>query len=398
MAGLWVSVGSPPPRSVISVIAHRGVVETVHETFDSPAGPVNLRQIDSAQLHRGCRRIVFDGCLYDRRGLLALPESDAGVSDAEVVLAAFDRWGPACLHRLIGTFAFVIWDDAAKRLHAARDRFGQRPLYLCAHAAGLAFASEMKQFLELPAMRPKLDLETGFDFLVHGLTDHAVETMMAGILRLPAGARVEIDLAAWRPGTTPPAPEIWYTLPEPDTLGIDEAAAVEGFRERLGEAVRSQWQRPGSKAICLSGGIDSASIAAIVAQLEGAIERRAEISTFKACFGDPAYDEPILYQSVLAATGVKALACQVSALDPFRVLEPLLWHMDEPFGRASLAAQWMLFELAASRGTQFTLDGQGSDEQLGGYTSMVQAHLAHLAGSPACTSATASSRASPDDG
>jgi asparagine synthase (glutamine-hydrolysing) len=150
----------------MSVIAHRGSVETVNAIHHSPAGPIHLRQVGPARARPGRhRRIVFDGYLYDRKGLVALPGAD-GASDAEIVLAAFDRWGPGCLDRLVGAFAFLIWDDAAKRLHAARDRFGQKPLYLCAHATGFAFASEMKQLLQLPSMRARLDLETGFQFLV----------------------------------------------------------------------------------------------------------------------------------------------------------------------------------------------------------------------------------------
>jgi asparagine synthase (glutamine-hydrolysing) len=382
----------------MSVVAHRGVVEVVDETFDSPAGRIHLRQVDPVRALRGNQhRIVFDGCLYDRELALA-PGADPGASDAEVVLAAFDHWGPACLDRLIGSFALVIWDDVAKRLHAARDRFGQKPLYLCAHAGGVAFASEMKQLLELPSMRARLDLETAFDFLNHGLTDHAVRTMMAGILRIPAGSLVEIDLATWRPGDALPSPEVWYRLPDPDTLDLDEPTAIEQLRVRLFEAVRSQWQRPGAKAICVSGGLDSSAIAAIVARFENAREPREQIWTFKACFDDPLFDETILYESVLAATGVKGLACRTSALDPFRVLDVLVWHMDEPFARAALAAQWMLFELAASRGIAFTLDGQGADEQLGGYMSMVHAHKAHVAGDDTCILAVGSSRSSLRDG
>jgi asparagine synthase (glutamine-hydrolysing) len=383
----------------MSIVAHRGVVDVVDETFDSPAGLVHFRQVDPVTAHRSShRRIVFDGDLYDRRGLAMLLGAESDASDAEVVLAAFDRWGPACLDRLIGKFAFVIWDDVAKRLHAVRDRFGQKPLYLCAHAAGVAFASEMKQLLELPAMRARLDLEMAFDFLHHGLTDHEVRTMMAGILRLPAGSRLEFDLAAWRPGAALPSSKTWYALPEPDTLDLDEPTAVEELRGRLFEAVRSQWQRPGAKAICVSGGLDSCAIAAIVAQLESWREPREEIRAFKACFDDPLYDEAVLYESVLAATGVKGLACRTSALDPFRVLDPLVWHMDEPFARAALAAQWMLFELAASRGTEFTLDGQGADEQLGGYMSMVHAHKAHVAGDALSATAVSSSRANLGEG
>ena len=105
-----------------------------------------------------------------------------------------------------------------------------------------------------------------------------------------------------------------------------------------------------------------------------------ELVTFKARFGDEEFDETPLLKSVIELTGVTNYQTHCTFNEALRFIEPLVWHLDEPFSRASLAAQWMLFEQAADKGIRATLDGQGADEQLCGYASMIREHLAYLEG------------------
>jgi len=382
MTAIWASLGDEPPISVMHRVAHRGAI-VGRRTFLSPAGQLHLCQGDYSlegpqagptTLESERSWIVFDGVLYNRDELDDWIGDAQVCSDAQRVLTMFERESFDGLHRLTGMFAFVIWNDDTKCLHAVRDRFGMKPLYLYQNASGLAFASEIKQFLALPHSCAKLDLDVSFDFLVAGLTDHRERTLFADVTRIPAGTCLEFNLGKWNTNS-PPNIQEWYRLPTPNILQIDESKACEDFRQIFTQAVHSQWQQPGSKALCLSGGLDSAAIAGVLGK-----HCATPFTSFKVFFGDPVYDEPELLDAVL--TGCHAInhVTHTKAHDAFRLIDKLVWHLDEPFGRASLAAQWMLFEFAASHGVRATLDGQGSDEQLCGYMSMLREHQAYLAG------------------
>jgi asparagine synthase (glutamine-hydrolysing) len=397
MTAIWASLGTAPPSGVLQRVRHRGSAVTERCSLGTPAGPLHLWAAHDgrpggpgpSRLQPGHAWIVFDGVLYNRA------ELDDAIRDAQVdsdalrVLALFEREGMPALDRLAGMFAFVLWDDENKRLHAVRDRFGLKPLYVYQHGGELAFASEIKQFFALPGSRPRLDPDAGFQFLVAGLTDHGERTLYAGVRRIPAGARLELDLRDLVAGAALPECQRWYELPAAGSLVLDEADAIDGFRARFTQAISSQWREPGPRGLCLSGGLDSSAIAGVLAREHG----DDALVTFKACFGDPVYDEPELLKVVLAGCRGISHATHTGPLDPFRLMDQLVWHMDEPFGRASLAAQWMLCELAASHGVRATLDGQGSDEQLCGYMSMVREHHAYVAGEAAVgASSSASSR------
>ena len=394
MSGIWAYVGPLSNTNGLRNVRHRGRFETSRQVFDSPAGVVHLQQCDrTADSHdaqrlgysaRSKRRysIVFDGCLYNRNEMsrLASKSIDGEATDAQILLAAFECLGWKCVEHIDGVFACVIWDDEEKRLNVIRDAFGLRPLYIYAGQTSIAFASEIKQFFSEPCTPAKLNATRTLDFLLSGLTDHSSETMFENVYRLPGGAILRLDTRVWQPGDDLPAFDNWYQLPEPDSLEISEAEAIERFRYLLSDSVASQWRRPGKRALCLSGGLDSSSIAGILATENSTSGNKDKIVTFKVCFGDEEFDETPLLKSVIELTGVTNHQTLCTFPDALRLIEPLTWHLDEPFSRASLAAQWMLFKLAAGEGTRATLDGQGADEQLCGYASMISEHQAYVAG------------------
>ena len=126
--------------------------------------------------------IVFNGEIYNhlelRSELLGLGHAFASLSDTEVILAAYSRWGAGCLERLNGMFAFVLVDRVARRVFAARDRFGVKPLYYWISPAGyVALASEIKQFTVLPGWTPVVNGQRAYDFLAWSILDHTDETM-----------------------------------------------------------------------------------------------------------------------------------------------------------------------------------------------------------------------------
>ena len=147
--------------------------------------------------------IVYNGEIYNylelRNELQAAGHRFRTRSDTEVLLAAYANWGEAALDRLVGMFAFVLWDRQAQVAFAARDHFGVKPLYLFVAPAGLALASEIKQFIGLPGFSARLNIARISDFLASGIMDHTDETLFADVRQFRGGECTRIDLQHWRP-------------------------------------------------------------------------------------------------------------------------------------------------------------------------------------------------------
>lgn len=160
-------------------------------------------------------------------------------------------WGEDALPRLRGMFAFLIWDDRDKKLFAARDRYGIKPLYMAATPRAVAFGSEIKQLLGLPRVSGRMNVARVHDFLASGIADHTSETMFEGVFQLRGGECVTIDVS--RDAAIEARPRRWYPAVAGDiSLSEDEAAAR--FRELLTESVQLHLRSDVPVGSCLSGG------------------------------------------------------------------------------------------------------------------------------------------------
>ncbi len=356
-----------PPAGVTAGLGHRRLA-----ILDlSPAGHQPMR--DAA----GDVWLTFNGEIYNfielRTELAAAGHTFHTGTDTEVILAAWRAWGEDCLARFNGMFAFVLLDRRTRRLFAARDRFGEKPLYLWATpGGGLALASEIKQFAVHPQWQARLHGQRAYEFLNWGVSDHTADTLFAGVRQLRGGECLAAPLDA--PATA--SPRRWYTLqPASFTGGFAESA--EQFRALLDDAVRLRLRADVPVGSCLSGGLDSSSLVCTMrAQLgdRGA----ARQNTFSAGSDVPRYDERGFIAQVVAATGTASHSVVPSAEGLLQELERLAWHQDEPFGSTSIYAQWCVCRLARDRGVLVMLDGQGADEALGGYHGYFGPHLAGL--------------------
>lgn len=321
--------------------------------------------------------VTFNGEIYNyaelRAELASLGHAFHSGTDTEVILAAWREWGDACLGRFNGMFAFVLCDLRARRLFAARDRFGVKPLYYWATpSGGVAFASEIKQFTVHPGWRARPNGQRIYDFLNWGILDHTAETLFAGVRQLRGGERVSLALDA----PAGAAPQRWYEL-RPAAYDGDFTAAARRFRELLDDSVRLRLRADVPVGSCLSGGLDSSSIVcAMRAQLG---EQAAHTQNTFSAYSDVArFDERGYIEEVVRATGARA---HHTVPDPdalLRELDALTWHQDEPFGSTSIYAQWCVFRLARQQGVVVMLDGQGADEALGGYLGYFGPRLAGL--------------------
>jgi asparagine synthase (glutamine-hydrolysing) len=382
MCGLYGSLGFAPDRARIDIVAHRGPDGSGWREFDSPAGPVALGHrrlaiIDLSDaglqpMSSRCGRfhLVFNGEIYNyvelREELRGKGHVFASDSDSEVLLAAYATWGEACLDRLIGMFAFLIWDERDKRLFAARDRFGIKPLYYAATAQGIAFGSEIKQLLDLPGVGRRANIARLNDFLVSGICDHTAETMFADVRQLRGGECLTVE--AGRPWGGEARPRRWYDLiAVPAQSGMTEAQAAEGFRALLTDAVRMHLRSDVRVGSCLSGGLDSSAIVCLMAGLLDGGGARGDLHTVSACYAEKSVDEKPFMDVVVAATGATPHFIYPKAQDVFARAGDITWHQDEPFGSTSIFAQWCVFKEARRSGIKVMLDGQGADEQLAGY-------------------------------
>jgi len=338
----------------------------------SPAGQQPMYSADRSLC------IVYNGEIYNHIELRAELERE-GVrfttrSDTEVILAAFRRWGENCLERFNGMFAFVLVDRPRRRVFAARDRFGVKPLYYWRSPSGeLAFASEIKQFTVLRGWKARVNGQRAYDFVNWGLFDHTEETLFRDVRQLPGGTCVGATLDELARGVLP---RRWYALAPRAVKGADAAAA---YREVLEDSVRLRLRADVPVGSCLSGGLDSSAIVCVAnRQLRDAGAEAAQ-RTFSARSSDPRFDEGRFIDAVVRHTGVANAQVDPPLATLFGDLPTLTWHQDEPFGSTSIYAQWHVFRLAAANGVKVMLDGQGADEQLAGYASFFSARLSSLA-------------------
>jgi asparagine synthase (glutamine-hydrolysing) len=280
-------------------------------------------------------------------------------------------WGEDCLTRLRGMFAFIIWDERDKRLFAARDRYGIKPLYVVRQPHGVAVASEIKQLLGLPGLTGRMNVARTHDFLANGITDHTDETMFDGVMQLRGGECMTVETGSGRPST---AIRRWYPAVAGE-LRISEDEAAERFRSLLADSVRLHLRSDVPVGSCLSGGLDSSSIVCLMAGLMPAGEK---VNTISACYAEKSVDEKPFMDAVVIHAGTQPHFIFPRAEDVFQRAADITWHQDEPFGSTSIFAQWCVFEEARRIGVKVMLDGQGADEQLAGYHSGFHYYMAGL--------------------
>lgn len=332
----------------------------------SPAGLQPMASED------GGLRIVFNGEIYNYRELRA--ELGAGPggyrfrgrTDTEVLLAAWERWGIGALERLRGMFAFLLWEESERRLIAARDRFGVKPLFCHQRADGtLLLASEIKALLAVcPESGPSA--KTWATYLATGVHESGEETFWQGIRTVPAGHYLR-----WQDGRTSVAR--WYDLAARVGHGYDERPTeqvAEEYSSLLRESVRLRFRADVPVAINLSGGLDSSLLLGLVDEMEGGARNRTgsgQVRTFTFVTGDPEYDELPWVEQMVARTGHESVACRLWADEVPELAASVQAAEDEPFGGLPTLAYARLFEVARDCGIRVLLDGQGMDEQWAGY-------------------------------
>jgi asparagine synthase (glutamine-hydrolysing) len=304
----------------------------------------------------GTQWIVFNGEIYNFREVADELRREgvtvSGRSDTEVLLAAYRRWGEACLDRLNGMFAFVIYDEAADRVFAARDRFGEKPLYVAETADRILFASELKAFTEGGVVPGAVDPTALLTYFTLGYVT-GPRTIFSGVRRLAPGHALRVAdgrVEEWG----------YWAPPAPTNEITDPAEASARCFELLRDSVRMRLVSDVPIGFFLSGGIDSSAVVALAAETAG-----SRIETFSVGFEDPRYDERPYARRVAAQFGTQhhEFVLKPEGID---VVEKLAWHLDEPFADPSALPTYFLSQLTRDR-VKVALSGDGGDEIFAGY-------------------------------
>lgn len=281
-------------------------------------------------------------------------------TDTEVLLAAYQKWGEGCLDRLVGMFAFVIWDEVEKVAFAARDRFGVKPFYYHQTKDGtLFFASEIKA-LHAAGVPRIANEKTWATYLTFGLYDHSSDTFWKDVQSLPGGHYLR-----WSKGRV--GIKKWYDIGERVGDEYDlrsESEVKEEYFELMKDSVRLRFRSDVPVGINLSGGLDSSTLLGLVHEVQGT---ESDVKAFTFVTGDPNYDELHWVKQMLAKTNHQLVTARLTPSEVPDVAESVQIHQDEPFGGLPTLAYARLFDAAKSHGVTVLLDGNGMDEQWAGY-------------------------------
>ena len=304
--------------------------------------------------------LVADARIDNRNELLRQLQLPRGhrSADSEIILAAYERWGHECAERLIGDFAFVVWDVRAHTLFCARDPMGVKPFYYIRSDRLFAFASEVKSLFTLPSVTPTIDPDEVALFIGWS-HEERTKTIYRDILRLPAAHTLVVtpERATLR--------QYWSADSARDVRFRNDDEYTESFRDIFAGAVGARLRSARPIGATLSGGLDSSSIVCMSRRLR--CDATPPLHTFSVIFPDlpekelRLIDERSFVDAVVQSGGVQPHWVRGDRLSPLRDIRRILWHLDEPYSAPNLYLHWGMFEAANEVGVRVLLDGFDGD-------------------------------------
>jgi asparagine synthase (glutamine-hydrolysing) len=306
--------------------------------------------------------IIFNGEIFNHADLRPELERAGHIyrsrSDTETIVHAYEQYGPDCVQRFRGMFAFAIWDKRRRRLFCARDRLGIKPLYYYWDGLLLAFASEIKALLEHPSIATRFDESVLPEYLAFGYVSDE-RTFFRGIRKLMPGHVLELDAS----GDSPKLDiRRYWDVPTPVKQNRDDESWIRECRARLEETVRMRLMSDVPLGAFLSGGVDSSAIVALMKRMVS-----GRVVTFSVGYKEDEFSELGYARSVARTLDTEHREIVVSSDDFFGALPSLVWHEDEPIVWPSSVSLYFVARLSAEH-VKVVLTGEGSDELFGGYS------------------------------
>jgi asparagine synthase (glutamine-hydrolysing) len=351
-----------------SALAHRGrdgagiwcgdVVALAHQMLITT--PESVSEVQPVVRSQPDLVLVADARIDNRDELLRQLQLPRGhrSTDSEIILAAYELWGHECVERLIGDFAFAVWDVRAHTLFCARDPMGVKPFYYFRSDRLFAFASELKSLFTLPSLTPTIDPEEVALFIGWS-HEERTRTIYRDMLRLPAAHTLVVtpERATLR--------QYWSADSARDVRFRSDEEYTEAFRDIFGAAVDARLRSAQPIGATLSGGLDSSSIVCMSRRLRR--ETASPLHTFSVIFPDlpekdlRLIDERSFIDAVVQSGGVQPHLIRGDRLSPLRDIRRILWHLDEPYSAPNLYLHWGMFEAANEVGVRVLLDGFDGD-------------------------------------
>jgi asparagine synthase (glutamine-hydrolysing) len=379
IAGIWFrtsqNVGTEVIKKMTDVIYHRG-----------PDGE-GFAELDDGRLFLGHRRlsiidltpagnqpmeymnrytITYNGEIYNYLELREILQSKGyrfySATDTEVIMAAYDCWGIDCLQKFDGMFAFALYDKNSHELFCARDRFGEKPFHYFEGNDFFVFGSEMKSLwaAEVDKTPDDYSIYLFLNMELHEDPEDKSRTFFKNIKRLKPGHyfRIKNSEKIYQE-------QYWKINFQNKQTNISFEEACLKFRELFEISVNRRLRSDVPVGTSLSGGLDSSAVALMLHKVRNPSFPQ---KCFSARFNDSILDEGYFMQKVVEGTSIEHFETWPDAMGLIANFEKLLYHQEEPFGTASIYAQWEVFKLAKEKNVTVLLDGQGADEVLAGYT------------------------------
>lgn len=381
IAGLFHLNSSPVDaellQQMIAVASRRRGSDEVGSFIDGPIGMGHCqfyttdesyeeRQPLSDESDQLC--VVCDGRVDNREELiaeLAINGEARVITDVELILAAYKKWDSDCPNRIVGDFAFVIWDKKEQRLFCARDYAGIKPFFYALVGQTFIFGSTIEQFYQHPLLSPQLNDEYMLDFLIYAVTGplDTPSTAIKGIKRLTSACSLSVD----RNGISRPV-RYWSPKDIKEIHCSNSTDYAEGFKEVFRSAVKSSIRNKGAVASELSGGLDSSSIVSMAANLyqSGEVPANEFVALSKSFNSYPEADEAEYQQAVVEKYNL--IGQRLPTDDRFNMTGTESGPCpDEPYGiYISYNEQHITPEAANDFGATVLLSGLGGDEILWG--------------------------------
>jgi len=306
--------------------------------------------------------IVFNGAIYNFEELKKELEYDGYKfhtrTDTEVILASYHKWGMDCVNKFNGMWSFSIYDKKNNIVFCSRDRFGIKPFYFTQINSKFCFASEIKQFTEIPGWEANINNSITIDYLKYGYLDHTDKTFFENVYQLKKGHNLIYDTNNFTFKITE-----YYKIEE---RKYDEKENFEKekikVRNHLFNAVKRRLKADVEVGSMLSGGIDSSIIVGLVNSI-----KKDSFKTVSSIYKTKKIDEEFWIDKVIELNNVVPHKIQPDVNQIFDYFDKIIWHQDEPVSGLGLFTHYKVLELSNNIGLKVLLSGQGADEIFAGY-------------------------------
>lgn len=376
--------------AMCEAIAHRGPDgQGIHIRGQAALGHRRLAILDLTENGRQPMRlgdryaITYNGEIYNylelRKELEALGHPFHTGTDTEVLLHAYTEWGIDCLRRFNGMFSFALVDFETRRVFMARDRLGVKPLYYFRDAQTFVFASEIKALWKHPRVRKEANRDYCARYLTGGPREWERETAFSGVYRILNGHYVEGTIEDVISGRAPER-RYWNLEADPSDEPFDAAKGsrlAEEYLALLDSAVDLRLRSDVPVGSAFSGGLDSSSVVWLInrkLRATGSEEKQMTFSSVYQTAEARDCDESRFIESLVGSLRLNSHSIEPKVEDVAEAHRAVLYHLDTP-PDSTIMSSWHVFKLVAQTPVKVTLDGQGADEQLAGYTTYVLNHF-----------------------